>query len=223
MVSTYNHARNEFVDVDAGFFIVKSFPRLYNEYKDRYALQHNRYALPRIDRTPRESPIQYRGLDRDALDDYANSDIEAEVRLALLALDNQEVDGIVYSQCDVDEVYASLGPLQGEYEIIWSHIAGSDAAPPEGYASVGFEPTYFASDHFSPSCDCMLFPRWHGTDGEGELFTPYFRQLNRHGLFISPEVASEFLGYYLSFDWTEQDHNGDYAIAEVFIRQDGKR
>lgn len=219
MVSVYNFASDEFVDVDAGFLVVKTFIRLYDECKDRYALQRDLYAVPRIDRLPMESPIQYRGLDRDALDDYANSDIEAEVRLALLAIDNQAVNGIVYSQRDIEEVYASLGLLQGEYEIIWSRTAESCVAPPDGYSSVGFEPTYFASDHFSPSCDCMLFPRWHGTDDAGELFIPYFRQLNRHGLFLTVEVAQKFLAYYLSFDWTEQDFAGDYVIAEVFIRQ----
>ncbi len=64
----------------------------------------------------------------------------------------------------------------------------------------------------------MLFPRWHGTDKEGELFMPYFRQLNSHGLFATPAIAQDFLDYYHSFDWTEHDTNGDYVVAEVFIR-----
>ena len=227
MVSAYSHELHESVDVDAGFLIVETFACRYDEYinwdmfKDRYALQHNLYAVPRIEHTPKDSPTQYRGLDRNALDAYADSDLEAEVRLALLEIDNLAVNGIVFSQCDVDDVYASLGPFQGEYEIIWSRVAGSvagsDIAPPAGYSSAGFEPTYFVDDHFSASCDCMLFPRWHGTDEEGELFMPYFRQLNMHGLFINPEVAQEFLTYYLSFDWTE--HDDDYIIAEVFISE----
>jgi hypothetical protein len=60
----------------------------------------------------------------------------------------------------------------------------------------------------------MLFPRWHGTDEEGELFIKYFNQLNSFGLFNSIETAEEFLQYYLSFDWTERD---DYYIVEVLL------
>jgi len=216
MISAYNFAHNKFVEVNAGFLIVKTFAHLYDDYKERYALRHDMYAMPRIDREPAESIVQYRGLDRDALKDYDDSEIEAEVRLAMLEIDDQAVNGIVYSQSDVEAVYASLGPLQFRYEIIWSRIAGSNVLPPDGYSSAGFEPTYFASDHFSASCDCMLFPRCHGTDEEGKLFLPYFIQLNSHGLFVIPEVAQEFLEYYLSFDWTEHDES---VIAEVFIRE----
>ena len=213
-----NLARNEWVNIEAGFLIVKTFARLYSEYKDRYDLRRDVYAMPRVDREPERSPIQYRGLDRDALDDYADSKLDAEIQLALLALDNRAVEGITFAQSDAEEVYSLLGPLQPDYEIIWSRIAGSSAAPPDGYVAIGFEPSYFANDHFSPSCDCMLIPRWHGTDMEGELFLPYFQQLNVHGLFADPKATQDFLRHYLSFDWTEAEPSGGYVIAEVFIR-----
>ena len=216
MVLAYNLARNEFVEVEAGFLIVKTFARLYAEHKDRYALRRDVYAIPRIDREATQSPMQYRGLDRDALDDYPDSEIDAEVQLATLAIDNRAVDGIVFSQGDVEEAFSLLGSLQSDYEIIWSRIAGRSLVPPADYSSAGFEPTYLVDGHFSASCDCMLFPRWHGTDEEGELFMPHFRQLNSHGLFPTPDAAQDFLGHYLSFDWTER---GDYVTAEVFVRQ----
>lgn len=123
MISAYNLTRNEFVDVLAGFLIVKTFARLYGDYKDRYALLRDLYTLPRVDREPMQSRIQYRGLGRDALDDDANSDVEAEVLLAMLTIDNKAVNGIVFSQLDAKEAFALLGPLQTEYEIIWSRIA----------------------------------------------------------------------------------------------------
>ncbi len=63
----------------------------------------------------------------------------------------------------------------------------------------------------------MLFPRWHGTDPEGVLFLEHFRKLNAHGLFETAEAAGEFLEYYVSFPQSEQ---GDYVIAEIFLRQD---
>jgi hypothetical protein len=87
---------------------------------------------------------------------------------------------------------------------------------PAGFSSIGFEPPFFYSDHFSASCDCMLVPRWHGTDKEGALFKEYFQMLNQYGLFADPLTAERFLKYYLSFDWTE---TGDYCITEVFIKQ----
>jgi hypothetical protein len=150
---------DEVTEIGAGFLIVKAFARLYVEYADRYDLRRDVYAMPRIDREPAQSKIQYRGLDRDALDSYENSKLDAEVQLALLRLDGRAEDGIVFSWSDAQEVYSLLGPLQPDYEIIWSRLAGREIAPPDGYASAGFEATYFTGDHFSPSCDCMLFPR----------------------------------------------------------------
>jgi hypothetical protein len=212
----YNSAHDEEVSVEAGFLIVKAFPRLYAEHRDRYELRREVYAMPRLDREPEQCPIQYRGLDRDALDDWQDSEMDAELFLAMLEVDYRAVDAMVFSQHDVDEAFSLLGPLQSGYEIIWSRVLGSEVTPPEGHSSIGFEGTYFVSDHFSASCDCMLFPRWHGTDEEGTLFLSHFRQLNAYGLFPTPEAAQDFLTYYLSFDWTER---GEFVIAEVFIRQ----
>ncbi len=214
MAFAYHSDRKEFVVVEAGFVIAKTFARLYDDYKGRYDLRRDCYAMPRVDRDWWQSPVQYRGLDRDALCDWQDSELPAEVHLALLEIDGCAVNGIVFRRPEAQEVHALLGNLQPDYEIIWSRVLGSNAAPPEGLTSVGFEATYFTGDHFSASCDCMLFPRWHGTDEEGELFRPHFQQLNAHGLFATPDAAQEFLGYYRSFDWTE---TGDYVIAEVFI------
>lgn len=216
MAEAYNFALNEFVDVEAGFLIVKTFALLYRDHREKYPPYLEVYALPRSDREPEQSPVQYRGLDRDALDAYADSDLDAEVQLALLALENRAVNGVVFSQQDAEEAFLLLGPLQTDYEIIWSRISDSRALPPDGFSPVGFEPTEFPGDPFSASCDCMLFPRWHGTDEEGELFMPYFRQLNSHGMFATAATAQAFLDYYLSFDWTER---GDFLIAEIFVRQ----
>jgi hypothetical protein len=211
---------DEVTGIGAGFLIVKTFARLYVEYADRYDLRRHVYAMPRIDREPAEAAIEYRGLDRDALEEYGNhSKTDTEIQLVLLEVDRRAIDGIVFSQDDARELHSLLGPLQADYEIIWSRLATSRARPPDGFSAVGFEATYFTGDHFSPSCDCMLFPRWHGTDEEGELFLPYFRQLNACGLFATPEAAAEFVQYYRSFDWTEVDPEGGWGIAEVFVPQ----
>ena len=77
---------------------------------------------------------------------------------------------------------------------------------------MGYEPAMFGGDWFSALSDCMCFPIWHGTDKEGELFMKYHDNLNQYALFDTPEMAGEFLDYYLSFDWTER---GSYVIFEV--------
>src|SRR6185369_8576769 len=100
------------------------------------------------------------------------------------------------------------------YEIVWTQIADRHAERPPGFVRLGFEPTYFTGDHFSAICDCMCFPRWHGTDSEGVLFAGYFARLNANGLFDDAALAAEFLSYYLSFDWTE---TGEYDVASVWI------
>lgn len=68
--------------IKSGFLIVKKFEKLYCDYVHRYELERPVYAIPRIDLSPEESPIKYRGLDRDALNPYRDSKILAEVFLA---------------------------------------------------------------------------------------------------------------------------------------------
>lgn len=201
------------MEIEAGYLVVKTFPKLYQDYVQRYELSKPFYALPRVDLCPTDYEIQYRGVDRDVLDAYADSDDLAEIRMLELEKENKCEDGFLFTQAEVDDVISYLADSEG-YEIIWTRIAQSNHKPPDGFDSIGFEPTYFVGDHFSASCDCMLIPRWHGTDREGTLFKDYFDKLNRHGLFETQDIAKSFLDFYLSFDWTE---TGDYEIAEVFI------
>ena len=205
--------------IEAGYLIVKTFSRLYRDYAPRYKLTRDFYALPRIDRGPTSLSIQYRGLDRDALDPYTNSDDLAEIRMAELEKIGGCEDGFLFSDETLRDVL-SLAQSPLDCEVIWTNVASSRIQAPAGFVSAGFDPTYFEGDHFSASCDCMLIPRWHGTDKNGTQFLEYFRQLNRFGLFSSPDAAQAFLDFYLSLDWTE---TGEYAIAEVFLKDGGKQ
>ncbi len=211
-----------------GYLVVEKYPYLYEKYKQRYQLTHDLYALPRMDRNPEDYPIQYRGIDRDCLEpnDMAPRNL-AEMRMAEIAMQvKKEKRDYYYSEYYpdqdfipvemLDEMYEWLEDDRPKFETIFVRIAGIPCDIPEGYRSIGFEPSYFNSDHFSASCDCMLISRWHRTDNEGSLFLRYFNQLNKYGMFDSPEAAREFLDYYLSFDWTER---GEYFITEVFIQQ----
>ncbi len=122
--------------------------------------------------------------------------------------------GYIFELEDAQVAYDRLGHEKPDYEVVWTRISGTASPRPPNFAHIGYEPTWFTGDHFSASCDCMLIPRWHGTDEEGRLFIDYFGQLNRHGLFPSSQQAESFLEYYLSFDWTE---TGDHEIAEIFL------
>jgi hypothetical protein len=206
------------MEIEAGHLIVKTFARLYRDYAPRYKLTKDFYGLPRIDKTPESYPMQYRGLDRDAFGPYNNSNDLAEIRMAELEKNGECEDGFLFSDETVRDVL-SLALSPADYEVIWTKVASSRILAPAGFASAGFDPTYFLGDHFSASCDCMLVPRWHGTDKEGTQFREYFRRLNRFGLFSSPAAAQTFLNFYLSLDWTE---TGDYVVAEVFLKDGGE-
>ena len=123
-------------------------------------------------------------------------------------------DGWVTSQDDILEIWELLGSEQSDYEIIWAKEFEETAPVPGGCRFLGCDTAYFVSDHLSCICDALFFPRWHGTDPEGVLFRSHYDLLNRDGLFDSNDSASDYLQYYLSFDWTERADN--FTSIEVY-------
>ncbi len=214
---------------DHGFLIVEKYERLYQKYKARYNLTSDLYAIPRIDSSPQASRIKYRGIDRDCLTpNDVNPRNLAEIRLAEIGSEmKSKYKGEYYLEILPDEDFIPVEQLTEMYDLLESDrinfetifvkIAGTECDIPDNFMSIGFEPSYFHSDHFSASCDCMLFPRWHGPDDEGILFLDYLKLLNLDGMFDSAEIARAFLTYYLTFDWTERE--GDYFIVEVFLEK----
>jgi hypothetical protein len=218
--------------LEQGFLIVQKYEYLYEKYKERYKLTYDYYSIPRIDRSPHDYKIQYRGIDRDCLtpNDVSPRNL-AEIRLS--ELESQKRFGHddifyddIYPILDfielnlLDEMYSWLEDDKSKFETIFIKKANIVCEIPKSFYSIGFEPSFFYADHFSASCDCMLIPRWHGTDEEGTLFLKYFEQLNSFDLFNSFEIAKEFLDYYLSFDWTER---GEFYITEVFLNEEDIR
>jgi hypothetical protein len=203
------------VSTDNGFLLVKKFHVLFAEFAAKPDFDRKMYALP-VHGMPAEGmPVRYRGLDRDALSCSAAGSL-GEARMEELKREGRvdPEDELIATPDDARDVLRWIDQeLPGAYEIIWTRIAGASAQPPDGWLSLGFEPSYFGGDHFSAICDSMCFPRWHGTDEEGTLFKDYFVRLNANGLFDDADTARAFLTYYLSFDWTE---TGDYKIAEVW-------
>lgn len=198
--------------VTNGFLVLKRFEPLFREFAARPEFNRRIYALPVFGEEPSRAVVRYRGLDRGAIKPYAHGAL-AEIRMAELDPDDAN-GGFVTTLDQAREVLAwAEEEAPHVYEIAWARVAATPHAPPPGFELLGFEPSYFTGDHFSASCDCLCFPRWHGTDPEGLLFRQHFSRLNRDGLFRSAEEASAFLAYYLSFDWTE---TGEYEIAEVW-------
>ena len=209
--------------ITSGFLVVKRFEALYAEFAARDWPPEEIYAIPVAGTTSDAVAIRYRGLDRDAISPWeGDGATAAEIRMAEI---NPEIDRGYEADYDRREFLTSYEhaaevlawaeeEFPGSYEVLWTRVAGASEPPPPRFRHAGYEPTYFGGDHFSALCDCMCFPRWHGTDHEGTLFSSYFRQLNEHGLFEGATTASEFLAFYLSFDWTE---TGEYQIAEIWL------
>jgi hypothetical protein len=196
----------------SGFLILKRFEQLFREFATKPGFDRRIYALPVFGDDLSKATIRYRGLDRDAIRPDARGSL-AEIRMA--ELDPDDVgDGFLGTlEQAMDVLRWAHEETPDAYEVAWARVAGTSEAPPAGFDLLGFEPSYFTGDHFSAVCDCLCFPRWHGTDPEGTLFGEHFKRLNRDGLFHLAAEASAFLAYYLSFDWTE---TGDYEIAEVW-------
>jgi hypothetical protein len=200
------------VSVTSGFLVVKRFEPLFREFTARSKLDRRIYALPVLGDEPSAAAVRYRGLDRDAIQAFAEGSL-AQIRLAELDPEDAGEGFLATADQARDVLRWAEEESPGLYELAWARVAGSAAAPPAGFERLGFEPSYFTGDHFSASCDCLCFPRWHGTDPEGLLFREHFGRLTRDGLFRSAEEARQFLAFYLSFDWTE---TGEYELAEVF-------
>lgn len=200
------------MSVTNGFLVVKRFEPLFRQFAADAKFDRRIYALPVHGDAPSAATVRYRGLDRDAIRPYAKGTL-AEARMA--ELDPEDARGGLLPTLDeaLDVQRWAEEEAPGVHEIVWARVASEPVEPPPGFERLGFEPSYFTGDHFSAICDCMCFPRWHGTDREGILFREHFERLNQHGLFESAQEASAFLAFYLSFDWTE---TGEYEIADVW-------
>jgi hypothetical protein len=211
------------MQANAGFLIVRSFEFLYSRFALTLGNKAPFYAIPRLDRPSDHLARRYRGLDRNPLGGWPVSklgvelhDLASEEPEAHQAMyDLEEAGGVeaelVLSPSGVQRVFALLRKPE-DWDVIWSACPQTEGDRMGVGSTLGYEPTWFPSGHFSALCDCMCFPRWHGTDREGTLFADHFARLNEHALFSTDSEASDFLRFYLSQDWTE---TGDYTITEI--------
>jgi hypothetical protein len=209
---------------DGGFLIVKRFDRLYSEFKKPWGGGESFYGVPRVGFTAGEVTKQYRGIDREPLWPFSDKDVEnlgdtvapriedsAQRRLAALDEDGFVRQDFLSRLIDAEEVL-QLVTDKASHELIWARNVEAALTAPTGWITLGYEPTWFGGDHFSPLCDCFFFPRWHGPDTGGILFKEHFESLNVNGLFETGEQARDYVTRYELQDWTE---TGPYVIAEV--------
>lgn len=89
----------------SGFLIVLNFNRLYERYVDRYKFESEIYAIPRIDKSPEDYLIMYRGIDRDSICGYSTSDMLAGIRLYELQEEGKSEDDFLFEESDALDVF----------------------------------------------------------------------------------------------------------------------
>jgi len=212
---------------NSGYLIVKTFERLYREFSKPWDGPGHFYGIPKKGVPASRRKKRYRGIDRDALEHHSDEDertfgdliaprIEPAAQRLLAELEEagKAADDFIRLLDDALEVFSLLERRQG-FELIWAKNYLCDAEQPPASELLGFEPTWFGGDHFSAIADCLFFPRWHGPDKNGTLFTSYYESLNENGLFATAKEAFDYLDFYRSFDWTEK---GRYTITEVRLQ-----
>ncbi len=222
--------------MSSGYLIAAQFETLYEHalnnqaYDDHPQLSKKRpiYGIPLKEfPEPREDTPRYRGIDREPLDamSYEEAKILREAEVPVEANDAtallQQIqdrtgreDGWVTRIEDILAIWKLLGERQSAYELIFGRTF-DDTEPVPGFCEfLGWDSAQFVDDYFSCICDALFFPRWHGTDKEGTLFKKHYDSLNKNGLFDTNEQATDYLNYYLSFDWTE--HGSDMTTVEVY-------
>ena len=217
--------------VQSAFLIVRRFEAVYKSYPHRTPRgTQQQYALPQEGLEVDAVGKKYRGLDREPVEGLsprllgrilrANpTGLPTPLRAASLAMAQltrppgiEHLNHLLFSLDDARDVYLTLAERQ-DWEIVWVRLAETRIQPPPQSERLGIEPSWYPGGSFSPVCDCMCFPRWHGTDKKGSLFAEYYARLNPHGLFDSQRDAADFLQFYTSLDWTEA---GEYSLVEVY-------
>ncbi len=213
--------------IHSGFLIVRTFESLCLEYSRPSVQQQKAYGIPRQNTDPSTYGKKYRGVGRQCLGPWYSefdglpnteppSEINASRLIAELEHQQRSAEDYLLSLDDALTVFATLSE-PSQWEIVWVGQENQHTVPPKKFVLLGYEPNYFVGDHFSPVMDSMFFPTWNGTDEQGQLFLPYFNQLNRDGLFSQAGEAEEFLKFYVQHVPSEkiEDFNiiGVYAIA----------
>lgn len=206
---------------DSGYLVARTFYYMYEHFSRPAAPGDYVYSIPTLGASPKELLVQYRGLGRDVLS-ATYPKIEAVKppldsggahELAKLEEEGLSEEDFIFEWSAVERVLAALDDPQG-WEVIWTKDEDASVFPPAATTLAGYEPTWFIGDHFSPLCDAMFFPRWHGTDSEGTLFRDFHQALNENGLFASSDMARSFADLYEAQDWAE---SGPFTVAAVFL------
>ncbi len=179
-------------DISAGYLIVKTYDRMYNEYKLPDVFKETApYSIPRPDRLLSTITKRYRGIFRDALEAWTEEGLRlgfpniptptehaACIEMAKLEAASKEQNDFIIDKLDARRVF-DLIQQRDQWELIWARHADCEIQPPPDSTLLGYEPTWWTGNHFSAVMDTMCFPRWHGFGPTNDLlrscFKTYFR------------------------------------------------
>ena len=220
--------------VTSGYLIEKTFGRMYREYVDWLTrrrpdrLNKRGYAWPYAGICPDQMAKQYRGLQREPMQDWGaclfdsgpveptQQEFAASVFLAELESAGRFDDDFAVSLEDAVEVLRKI-PAPVEREIIWARRMDARDNPPPGTVLLGYEPSqFYPPECISPIAEWMFYSDSAELDPEGTVFRFYFDKLNQWGLFDTQADAHEYLDAYLAFVPTDSDaHLYQHYIVEV--------
>jgi len=194
--------------IQSGFLIVKTFEKAYMDY-----LKHHKRKVPaRYLKSIPKNKIHYRGLYRNALDEYNSYNSRAELLIAGFAMNDKCLDGFITTYDDAVEVY-DLVERKKNYEIVWVKRTNTQEVIPGNFSFAGFDTASFTGDHFSSLCEWIVMPNWLSKPPD-DFAKPHFKKLNQYGLFSTLTDAENFLNCYFEYEWAE---NANCEIAEIYI------
>jgi hypothetical protein len=206
----------EQAETEAAFLFLKKWAVIYKDQRETFSA--SAYGVPRKDLNPEDCPMGYKGIGCCYTPATLANTKKNRSLLEALEAKNAVKDMLVFAENDALNLLNAAGKESRDFELAYFRLHNSNAPVPKGYESAGFEPAYMGSFLWSVNSECFFLPLNQGTDREGIAFAPWFKQLNRHGLFDSPEVAAGFMADYLEKPWADY---WDFHITEVFARNTG--
>lgn len=197
------------MEYSAGFLIVKTFERMYREYRIR--LEKYRQDRPRIAHGPKlleQMPGKYRGVARDPFepwnenfrgmglfDEPTKQERAANLFLNELCESGKAEGFFIFAMDDARKIFDMILPPV-EREIIWARRVDRDDPPPPETTILGYEPIDFYGDFSSLIAGVAFFLRSLNPtidDPDGMRARIHYARLNQWGLFNKPDDAHKYV------------------------------
>ena len=216
------------MEVTSGFLVVKTFERMYRDYRANFEKLKLRRVEPRITYDP--IPLEqmsgvYRGISRDPIQHWVEvlrgsgveepTDHELTASLFMKELNDsgKAENGFIFALDDAKKLLEMIHPPV-EREIIWAKRTDKNDPPPPETVILGYEPIDFDGDFSSLIAHVVFFRySWNATiaDPDGTRAKIYYTRLNKWGLFNTPTYARQYVD---SFPLLPAHERPDH-IAEI--------